>query len=86
MRSSIDLPMTGNALASRRTPPMRSRPVGLALLTTAVGGFLAYLVLDVPVAAPLPGGHTLWFCPLYARPLASALRERYWWVALAALP
>ena len=48
----------------------------------AVGGAIAYLVVKVPVAAPLPGGHTLWFCRLYTPPVPSALRERYSWVAL----
>lgn len=73
--------------ASARVP---ARPVGLVLLTAAVAALVTYLVLDVPVGAPLPGGHLLWFCPLAAAPLphtgaalSYAQIARYWGMALA---
>jgi hypothetical protein len=74
--------MSVHEVAPRRSAALRSRPLGLVLLFVTVGGLLAYLVLKVPVAAPLPGGRTLWFCRLYTPPVPSALREQYGWVAL----
>jgi hypothetical protein len=76
------VPMSAQVAAPRRPAVLRSRPLGLALLFGAVGGMLAYLVVKVPVAAPLPGGHKLWFCLLYTPPVPRVLREHYWWVAL----
>ena len=80
-----------NVLASRTTAVgirgsrVRSRPLGLLALVGSIGALLTYLVVDVPVAAPLPGHRLLWFCSAYTPPLASALRQRYWWVALVAV-
>jgi hypothetical protein len=71
-------------LVGIRRSRVRSRPLGLVLLVGSVGAFLAYLVVDVPVAAPLPHHRLLWFCSPSTPPLASSVRERYWWVALVA--
>jgi hypothetical protein len=57
---------------------MPSRAVALALLFAAAAGFIAFLVMEVPVAAPLPGGHVLWFCPLAAPPLPHGEALRHW--------
>jgi hypothetical protein len=57
---------------------MPSRAVALALLFAAAAGFIAFLVMDVPVAAPLPGGRVLWFCPLAAPPLPHGEALRHW--------
>jgi len=84
--------MEAHALASRGTGaagirrPRRapSRRLALVSLFGSVGAFLAYLVLEVPVAAPLPDHGLLWFCSLYTPPIARSASERYWWVALVA--
>ncbi len=75
--------MSANGVAAPRRVRMPRRPVALVLMLAAAGGFIAYLVMYVPVAAPLPGGHVLWFCPLAAPPLPHDQAIRYWTLALA---
>lgn len=64
---------------------MPSRPVALALLFVAAAGFISYLVMEVPVASPLPGGHVIWFCPLAAAPLPGGQVYRHWSLAVFGL-
>jgi hypothetical protein len=52
------------------------------VLAATAAGFISYLVMEVPVAAPLPGGHVLWFCPLAAPPLPAHEAVRYWTLAV----
>lgn len=62
------------------------RGVVVAALSTAAGGFIAYLVINVPVAAPVPGTHhLLLFCPLAPLPLPRGDIAKHAFVALAAL-
>lgn len=63
---------------------MRTRPLGLLLLVGAVVGWVAYLVTEVPVAAPLPNGQLLWFAPVATPSVVGYDSSYYWWVALAA--
>ena len=74
--------MSANGFAFRRAARMPPRPVALALLAAGSAGFIAFLTMDVPVAAPLPGGHVLWFCPLAAPPLPHGEAVRYWALAV----
>lgn len=67
----------------RRWRRIRARPLGLLLLFGAVSGFVAYLVTDVPVAAPLPNGQVLWFCSVATPSVTGFDSTFYWWVALA---
>jgi hypothetical protein len=46
---------------------------------------MTYLVTSVRVAAPLPGGHLLFFCPLAPLPGIHEQTSKYWYVALAGL-
>jgi hypothetical protein len=78
----------GETRAMRLRQRANRRAVGLAALVAAAVGFIAYLVLDVPVAAtPLGGGHQLLFCPLWAPPVPHSLAILHWhaamWSALA---
>jgi hypothetical protein len=58
--------------------------VAVTGLIAGAAGFLTYMVLSVPVAAPpLPNGQVLLFCPLAAPPLPRALIVQYWPAALA---
>jgi hypothetical protein len=60
-----------------------SRRAGvIAAIFLAAAGFIAYLVMEVPVAAPLPGGHLLLFCPLAPLPLPRGQISGYWPVAV----
>jgi hypothetical protein len=54
-------------------------------LTGAAAGFVTYLVTSVRVAAPLPGGHLLFFCPLAPLPGAHEQTSKYWYVAALGL-
>ncbi len=61
---------------------------GLAVggLAAAATGFITYLVLDVPVAAPVPGSHhLLLFCPLAPLPVAGGTIARHAWIAFVGL-
>src|SRR5438270_4349620 len=65
-----------------------SRAAGLAALVAVAGGFVAYLVLAVPVAAtPLGSHHQLLFCPLLAPPVPRGVAMLHWsaavWSAVA---
>jgi hypothetical protein len=61
-----------------------SRALGLVCLVAAVGSFITYMIMAVPVAAPrLPSGQVLLFCPLAAPPLPRAQIVQYWPAALA---
>jgi hypothetical protein len=60
-----------------------SRTAGLAASLALVVGFLAYMVMAIPVAAPrLPNGQVLLFCPLAAPPLPRPQIVHYWPAAL----
>lgn len=60
-----------------------SRRAGIVLaIALAAAGFITYLVVEVPVAAPLPGGHLLLFCPLAPLPLPRGQISSYWPVAV----
>jgi hypothetical protein len=62
------------------------RGVFLAALTAVAGGLIAYMVINVPVAAPVPGSHRLLlFCPLAPLPLPGGDIAKHFPVALAAL-
>ena len=74
----------------RRTPHeiprrrrVRARPLGLTLLFAAGAVFIAYLVKEVPVAAPLPNGQVLWFCMVATPSVVGFDSTYYWWVAAA---
>jgi hypothetical protein len=54
----------------------------LALLVAGTAGLIAYLVMAVPVAAPLPGGHLLLFCPLAPLPLPRGQISQHWSTAI----
>jgi hypothetical protein len=55
------------------------RVAALALIAATAAGFITYMVLAVPVAAPpLPDGRVLFFCPLAASPLPRAEVLQYW--------
>ena len=59
-----------------------ARAIVLLIVSAAAGTLIAYLVAEVPVAAPAPGGHLLLFCPLAPLPLPRAQISRHWPVAL----
>ena len=54
----------------------------LVPISLAAAGLIAYLVMEVPVAAPLPGGHLLLFCPLAALPLPRGQISSHWSAAI----
>jgi hypothetical protein len=58
------------------------RAIILVSLSLAAAGFIAYLAVKVPVAAPLPGGHLLLFCPLAPLPLPRGQIFNHWPVAV----
>jgi hypothetical protein len=58
------------------------RAAVLVTLSGAAAALVAYLVAEVPVAAPLPGGHLLLFCPLAPLPLPRGQISQHWSVAL----
>lgn len=59
------------------------RALGLTALVAAAAGFIAYLVLDVPVAAtPFGGHHQLLFCPLWAPPVPHSVAILHWHAAM----
>lgn len=68
----------------RRWRPRGTRPLGLLLLVGLAVGFVAYLVTEVPVAAPLPNGQLLWFAPVATPSVVGYDANYYWWVALSA--
>jgi hypothetical protein len=72
------------AATPRHHPRITARPVVLAAVSLAVAGFITYMVLQVPVAAPLPHGHVLLFCPIAPLPLPRARISGHWPLALAA--
>jgi hypothetical protein len=55
----------------------------LVAVSAAAAGLIAYLVVAVPVTAPLPGGHLLLFCPLAPLPLPRGQISHHWSVAVA---
>jgi hypothetical protein len=57
----------------------------LVLLASAAAALMTYLVTSVRVAAPLPGGHLLFFCPLAPLPGIHEQTSKYAWVALCGL-
>jgi hypothetical protein len=62
------------------------RAAVLAAVTAVAGGFIAYLVINVPVLSPVPGSrHLLLFCPLAPLPLPRGAIARHLPVALAAV-
>lgn len=62
------------------------RGVIVAALSAAACGFIAHLVLDVPVTAPVPGTHRfLLFCPLAPLPLPRGDVTKHFSVALGGL-
>ena len=78
-------PMTAAVATSGRWVRTHPRPPGLAALVAVVSGALAYMILAVPVAsAPLPDGHRLLFCPLWAPPVPRSVAVMHWRGALAA--
>lgn len=54
----------------------------LVVLFATIGVLVAYLVAEVPVKAPLPGGHLLLFCPLAPLPLPRGQISQHWAAAL----
>ncbi|GAC1325855.1 MAG: hypothetical protein NVSMB25_24750 [Thermoleophilaceae bacterium] len=73
------------AIGIRRQSARLSRRTGLLVAICAgAAGFITYLVAEVPVAAPLPGGHVLLFCPLAPLPLPRAQISQHGSVAAAA--
>ncbi|MBV9006410.1 MAG: hypothetical protein JO181_17230, partial [Solirubrobacterales bacterium] len=58
------------------------RAIVLVAVSAAAAALIAYLVVEVPVAAPAPGGHLLLFCPLAPLPLPRGQISRHWPVAL----
>lgn len=73
---------TVDAFWSSRRPS--GRAAGLGLLTAAVAGLLAYMALEVPVAADAPPHGRLLFCPLSAPPVPRQLAVHHWRGALLA--
>jgi hypothetical protein len=72
--------MATMAASSGRQSPHVSRRAGiLVALTAAAGGLIAYMVMYVPVAAPIPGSHrSLLFCPLAPLPLPRGQISAHW--------
>ncbi|MDQ6750416.1 MAG: hypothetical protein M3Z33_06675 [Actinomycetota bacterium] len=68
---------------TRRRRRMPVRPLGLLVLVGGVVAFIAYLVTEVPVAAPLPNHQLLWFCSVAVPSVTGFDSTYYWWVALA---
>ncbi|GAC1437607.1 MAG: hypothetical protein NVSMB51_12040 [Solirubrobacteraceae bacterium] len=71
------------AIGIPRSPHGNRRAVFLAATFTAVAAFVTYLVMAVPVAAPLPGGRLLFFCPLAPLPLPRGQIDQHGPVAIA---
>jgi hypothetical protein len=81
--STMNVAFRGEGRARLR---LTHRGAFLAALTAAAGGCIAYLVINVPVAAPVPGSHhLLLFCPLAPLPLPSGDITKHFPVSLAAL-
>jgi hypothetical protein len=59
------------------------RAIVLVALSAFTAALIAYLVVEIPVAAPLPGGHLLLFCPLAPLPLPRGQISQHWSVAVA---
>jgi hypothetical protein len=79
----LEQPMGGLEPIRFRRARANPRAVGIAALVAAAVGSIAYLVLDVPVAAtPLGGGHQLLFCPLWAPPVPHSLAILHWHAAM----
>jgi hypothetical protein len=77
--------MVGALVISSGWMRARRRLLGLTALVAAVAAGLAYMAVDVPVAsAPLPNGHQLFFCPLWAPPVPRAVAMLHWHGALLA--
>ena len=57
----------------------------LAACTAAAAGLIAYLVVYVPVRAPLPGHRFLLFCPLAPLPLPRGQISQHWFPAVGGL-
>ncbi len=72
---------TVTATLGRRRRVSR-RAVVLVAVSAVAATLIAYLVAEVPVAAPAPGGHLLLFCPLAPLPLPRGQISRHWPVAL----
>ena len=68
----------------RHHPRITARPVVLAVICLAAAAFITYMVLEVPVAAPLPHGHVLLFCPIAPLPLPRAQISGHWPLAVVA--
>jgi hypothetical protein len=77
--------MAGGRAVSSDWLRAHRRAVGLIALVAAVGGFLVYLAVAVPVAsAPLRDGHQLFFCPLWAPPVPRSQATLHWHGAVLA--
>jgi hypothetical protein len=73
---------TATAMPGRHLRVSR-RAIALTAISFAAAGFISYLVMEVPVAAPLPSGHLLLFCPLAPLPLPRAQISGHWPPAVA---
>jgi len=63
-------------------PRVNPRPPVLIGISLAAAGLIAYMVVQVPVAAPLPHGHVLLFCPLAPLPLPQGQISGHWPLAV----
>jgi hypothetical protein len=72
------------AATPRHHVRVTARPLVLLAISLAAAGLITYMVLEVPVLAPLPHGHVLLFCPIAPLPLPRARISAHWPLAVIA--